>query len=216
MEKLGVPACAVNLWSKSIGKMQRFWDVNHATFGPFDTARGYPEGDTHSVLVMLGISIAWLLTLEHATKEPTSPQQLFPTAYADNWGWVSLSPALHQTAVSCTLQTTSLFGLEVDWNKTWMFATNTEGSNLASRAISLALEGTQVPRAHHAKDLGLEIRYSGIHQLGHKTERYEQGFRRLQRLNHLPEDSDIKEQIWLVSIYPVCFMERRHARHPRM
>eukprot|EP00438_Fugacium_kawagutii_P021028 Skav205786 [mRNA] locus=scaffold340:103108:108078:+ [translate_table: standard] len=203
LKKFGVPDDIVVRWSKSIAKLTRYWDVHQGTYGPQGTSRGFPDGDSHSVLIMLAISLLWIFSV--VTDDEGASLALVPTAYADNWGWTTEIPVLHNHAAKNTLLITSLCGLSVDWSKTWMFATSTAVAKQASDAILAAVPVLDLPRPHHAKDLGIELRYSGTHQLGHKPERYQVGFGRLKRLQHLPLDPETKEIVWMVSIYPAAF-----------
>eukprot|EP00438_Fugacium_kawagutii_P000079 Skav218693 [mRNA] locus=scaffold1346:145670:150848:- [translate_table: standard] len=203
LRKFGVPPDIVTRWAASIGKLTRYWDVLQGTYGPFHTSRGYPEGDSHSVLAMLAISLLWVFTVKCGPDG--EPLQVEPTAYADNWGWSTCDPELHSPTITSTLSVTGLCGLSVDWNKTWMFATSTKTAQAASQSLLQAIPEVDLPRPHHAKDLGLELCYSGAHRLGHRPERHQEGFRRLKKLQHLPADPELKETVWLSSIYPACF-----------
>eukprot|EP00438_Fugacium_kawagutii_P001621 Skav211739 [mRNA] locus=scaffold1548:87131:90439:+ [translate_table: standard] len=200
---LGVPEQFVTRWMGSIANLKRYWDFQGCCFGPYDTNRGFPEGDSHSVLVMLGIAVLWVLLL--LNQPSTSRHMLSPTAYADNWGWVTQDPFLHQHAATMTSLVVELCGLKVDWNKTWFFATSKSVANEAQSNLEIALPHQKLQRVHAAKDLGFHIRYSGCHHLGTRTDRYESALKRLQRLVFLPADSGEKEKMWLTSILPHAF-----------
>eukprot|EP00438_Fugacium_kawagutii_P029462 Skav209229 [mRNA] locus=scaffold293:266331:271159:- [translate_table: standard] len=155
--------------------------------------------DSHSVLIMLSIAHVWVALMKQ--REPN----LEPTAYADNWGWVTMHTPAHSTAADTTLTVTSLCGLEVDWAKAWLFATSTKVAEKAFESLVMVIPSEHLHRVHHAKDLGFELRYSGTHRLGHRVDRYERAKKRLQRLTHLPADSSEKEKLWLVGILPQGF-----------
>lgn len=149
---------------------------------------------------MLAISLLWASELTR-----NQPSCLAPSAYADNWTWTSTDEALHEHAVRSTLETVSLCGLKIDWNKTWLFATDTRAASQAKSAMQVVLGEREVSRVHHEKDLGFELRYSGQHRLGHRSQRYEKGLQRLQRLTFLHADPQEKEKLWNVSIFPQAF-----------
>lgn len=200
LEKLGVPGHAISLWTHSIQAMQRYWEVSGNCLGPYATERGYPEGDTHSVLIMLAVSLLWTLTLENG-HQPL----LQARAYADNWSWTVLQPEEHVHAARNTLHITALCGLEVDWDKTWSYANTTDACEKAQSYLAQVIPLEQVKRVHHARDLGLELRYSGQHRLGQRADRYDNAFARLKRLTFVKTSSVNKEILWLTSIFPACF-----------
>ena len=57
--KLGLPLDRTMQWFHSITKIQRYWTVGSECFGPYSATCGFPEGDAHSVLVMLAIALLW-------------------------------------------------------------------------------------------------------------------------------------------------------------
>eukprot|EP00438_Fugacium_kawagutii_P035851 Skav205419 [mRNA] locus=scaffold582:198966:212485:- [translate_table: standard] len=196
----GIPEHVITRWQGSITAMTRYWEVQSGSFGPFKVTRGYPEGDSHSVLIML--SIAWLW-VESIRLQESGQQEI--SSYADNWTYMVREATLHEPILSKTIQVTELCGLSIDWDKTWVFATTTKGAQRAKQAISQVLTESQVKRVHHAKDLGLEMTYSGTHRVGHVVDRHEQAMKRLKRLQHLAADSIEKEKLWMVGILPLCF-----------
>eukprot|EP00438_Fugacium_kawagutii_P004949 Skav216521 [mRNA] locus=scaffold4485:205582:208836:- [translate_table: standard] len=200
LRAMGVPDEIVDRWIGSIKSMTRCWDFQQCTFQPTRTSRGFPEGDSHSVLAMLAISVLWVFEIRNVCGEAVNP-----TAYADNWGWATTNPALNETAVTTTLEVTGLCGLLLDWQKTWFFATTTEEAELAAAHLTRAVPTQTIQRMHHSKDLGFEMRYSGPRRLGHVTDRFEAALQRTHRLTHLRADADEKEKLWLTSIFPQGF-----------
>lgn len=200
MDRLGIPSEYTMRWLSSLKNLTRYWDINSCCLGPIPTNRGFPEGDTHSVLIMLAIALWWTLEVKRQ-----SNAQAEPTAYADNWTWYVLDESLHEPAARITLLITSLCGLRIDWGKTWLFATTTEAAQRATEALQRAIPQQDVARLHHARDLGFEMRYSGGHRVGHRADRHCNGQHRLRRLQHLHADTEEKEKLWTVSIFPQAF-----------
>eukprot|EP00438_Fugacium_kawagutii_P002099 Skav218449 [mRNA] locus=scaffold538:139381:143205:- [translate_table: standard] len=194
LARLGVPDAEIQRWSRSIAHMTRYWCVHDCTFGPYPNTRGLPEGDSHSVLIMLSIALLWLGTLQ------LTGETCHPTAYADNWSWMTSTPVAHRAISMQTLLVTGVCGLEIDWAKTWVFATSTAIVDAALVSLGQTLASDDLQRLHHARDLGFELQYSGAHRLGHRKTRYEKAQNRLKRLQHLPTDSVEKEKLWLTSI----------------
>lgn len=199
LSALGVPQEYITRWHQSLGNITRYWELHACTIGPIPTSRGLPEGDTHSVLIMLAISLLWILEIGKRDAQTS------PTAYADNWGWTSEQAESHTQAAQATMLVTQLCGLRVDWNKTWLFATSTAEAKRAKVALSVAFPEHEVDRLHHARDLGFELRYSGSDHLGHRVDRYQNALQRLKKLSRLEAEATEKEKLWLVSIFPQAF-----------
>eukprot|EP00435_Cladocopium_sp_Y103_P002124 s820_g1.t1 len=197
---LGLPRDRIHQFYHSIRKMTRFWEVDGQSFGPLHATCGFPEGDSHSVLIMLAISLLWLCHL----KRSASPN-LRASAYADNWAWNSNAPGDHLPAANATTLITGLCGLEVDWKKTWMWATSTPLAKQVMQSLSQVLPADQLQRLHNAKDLGFQLHYSGCRELGHRKDRQDAGFVRLTKLAGMPHDLSTKEHLLQTSVFPAMF-----------
>jgi hypothetical protein len=197
---LGLPETRVNQFMLSIKKMHRFWEINGQSIGPIHATCGFPEGDAHSVLIMLAVALLWASNTQAATG-PT----FVASAYADNWAWITRNFEDNGPAASATAKVTNECGLSIDWDKTWRWATDTITAENALISIQAAIPPKEVERCHNAKDLGLQLHYSGTRNLGSRKERFEKGMLRMSRLNHLPHTLTVKEHVLRNSIYPAMF-----------
>jgi exonuclease III len=197
---MGLPEFRVRQFLKSIKNMTRFWEINGQSFGPITSSCGFPEGDAHSVLVMLAVALLWASNVEKV-----SSPALKAAAYADNWSWHSNHAYDNGPAARATIQVTQACGLEIDWGKTWRWATNTETADLAVSSLQEGMPDTEVERMHNAKDLGFQLHYSGVRELGSRKTRHENGITRLHRLATLPNDLSTKEHILRSSVFPAMF-----------
>eukprot|EP00435_Cladocopium_sp_Y103_P043208 s764_g12.t1 len=198
--RLGLPAERVHQWFSSISKLQRFWEIGGESYGPIEASCGFPEGDSHSVLVMLSIAMLWIYNLKKLQRP-----MLAASAYADNWTWRSSSVTDHAPATKVTLDTTDICGLSVDWSKTWMWASDTPTSDSMKQQLANIAPTDVLQRLHSARDLGFEVQYSGCHQVGHRAQRYESALRRLERLTHASLSLGVKEHIVQSAIFPAAF-----------
>lgn len=200
LTRLGLPYHRVMQWFHSITQHAKYWEVGGECFGPYFSTCGFPEGDSHSVLVMLAVALLWcsnMKALGHDT--------LTTTAYADNWSWKTQHPADHSPAAQMTLCVTKTCGLTIDWAKTWLWATDTEVATQATEALKEQLPDQAVQRLHHSRDLGFELQYSGPHRIGHRQDRYDNAMRRLDRLATAHMDLSVKEHLVYTSIFPAGF-----------
>ena len=197
---MGLPSQRANQFYHSIRRMQRYWEINGQSFGPVHAQCGFPEGDAHSVLVMLLIALLWSSNVQAMTSA-----SLAATAYADNWSWHTGHVHDHGPAAKTTVAVTQCCGLSIDWQKTWRWATDTVTAEKAWESLGEELTHNGVDRCHNAKDLGFQIHYSGVRELGSRKTRLEQGMKRLSRLALLPHDLSTKEHILRSSIYPAMF-----------
>ena len=103
------------------------------------------------------------------------------------------------------MKVTKLCGLDVDFQKTWLWATDTATANAAQEAIRPHIPANDLPRVHSAKDLGFQLYYSGCRILGSRRTRYEAGLKRLEKLGFLHHDLVTKEHLVLASVFPTVF-----------
>eukprot|EP00435_Cladocopium_sp_Y103_P070281 s44_g35.t1 len=197
---LGLDPARVWQWFASISKLQRYWEVNGQCFGPVTSTCGFPEGDSHSVLVMLSVALLWISNLQSATDSRVSA-----ACYADNWTWATRHQNLQGTAAATTLTVTKACGLDLDLHKTWLWATDTDTANLAQDELSAHFPDQRLQRLHSAKDLGFQLFYSGSRILGSRRSRFEAGLKRLERLTMMPHDLAPKEHLVLTSVFPTAF-----------
>eukprot|EP00438_Fugacium_kawagutii_P001526 Skav207804 [mRNA] locus=scaffold381:63692:67435:+ [translate_table: standard] len=200
LRKLGVCQSDIDRWFLSITQLSRSWEICGFCFGDYGCDRGFAEGDSHSVLIILAITYLWIHTIRAKT-----PGTFHLSAYANNWSWSVVDTATHASIAECTSLVTGLTGLSIDWKKTWMWATTTPVAKKALEVISQVLPETQVQRLHHSRDLGFELRFSGCHANGHRDERIHEGLARIQRLTFLQADVQVKEKMWLSSIFACMF-----------
>lgn len=199
MRCMKLPSLCLQIWSHSIEKHQRYWLISGETIGPVSATCGYPEGDSHSVLVILAIALTWASHLETLTSN-----SMRCACYADNWSWTSSNLHDHAPAATGTLQVTRVFGLILDWGKTWFWAVDTALANQISQLLEQAFQHA-IQRKHHARDLGLEIQYSGSHRHGHRKGRWEQGMQKLQKLQDANLCLSVKEHMVMSSVFPAMF-----------
>ena len=197
---LGLPQQRVSQFMHSIRRIHRYWEINGQCLGPIEATCGFPEGDSHSVLVMLAVALLC------ASNAGASTSNTFTaSAYADNWAWSTEEISDNGYAASATAAVTRECGLSIDWTKTWRWATDTETADLALASIQTAIPNDEVTRSHNAKDLGLQLHYSGVRILGSRKDRLENGLARITRLAQLPHNLTVKELVLRNSIYPAMF-----------
>ncbi len=149
------------------------------------------------MLVMLPIiSSSWL----HLGHEVCA-NEVFCSAYADNWSWKTQHMRTHIRVFTVTLEFLQLFGFEIDWSKAWCWASQRSLAVSVQKLLADNLEGRIIQSLSHAKDIGFELRYSGSHRVGHRKCRYENGMQRLDRLSRLRVSLAVKEHILLSSIW---------------
>ena len=119
LSSLGLPPSVVQVWSTSLSRLTRRWEVCGQCSDPISSSCGFPEGDVFSVLVMLGVAQCWTL----ARRQVTSVHSTL-SAYADNWAWAVKDVLDLQPILEVTLHWTRLVGLQIDWTKTWWWASH--------------------------------------------------------------------------------------------
>ena len=86
---LGFPRSILHPWIATIRQLSRVWILGTSCSQPVNCTRGFPEGDTFSVIVMICIGHLWTFAISQLS------DCVKASAYADNWGWASMQPRLH-------------------------------------------------------------------------------------------------------------------------
>ena len=127
------------------------------------------------------------------------------SAYADNWSWWvplghNLQPSMHVTSIFC-----QWMGLEIDWQKTWTWTTSSS-NHLAVQQLE-TIEDVPQLIAHkvHADDLGCSVTYHGNAILGKMSQRLDEAGTRLNRIQKMPWQLQVKVRIIIASVYTAAF-----------
>ena len=199
--KCGVPRRFLCLWILMQSRLERFWLIGGETFLAGTGTSGLPEGDQWSVMAMVAVSIGWVTFLESQVPGDQSAKM---TAYADNWGWSSLSVDLHPHLLQQTIAYTAEVGLSLDWDKTWFWTTSKSHARILD--VSLAqVAPVPVTQRLSAADLGFQMQYGLKNKLGIYQDRLHAALNRISRLSALRYPLSIKERLLQASIYPVVF-----------
>ena len=94
--------------------------IHHEIIDAGSVSCGFPEGDVWSVLVMIMVATAWVVSV---LKWCVSNRPPALSAYADNWSWILQDVNLHLDALRTTLWVTRICGLTIDFQKTWYWCT---------------------------------------------------------------------------------------------
>ena len=100
---------------------QDLWVIHGEYFLAWTSTGGFPAGDSWSVVVMVALATAWVCYLVNTIPARSQPCL---SAYADNWSWTLHEVIGHQVAMTNTCHFTQMAGLNIDWSKTWFWATS--------------------------------------------------------------------------------------------
>ena len=198
---LGIPVRILIPWILSQRDLTKHWLISGSTFEAGASTTGFCEGDPLSILAMLSVATSWVTYLRSQVSQPDT---MALSAYADNWGWTLEFIPDHAILMRSTLALTRAVGLDVDWQKTWWWAT--DGSVASSVQSTLQNEAPLLLQHRHSmSDLGFQAQYSGRTQLGILQDRLAKGTERIQRLHAMPHCLSVKEAMLRCSIYPATF-----------
>ena len=147
---------------------------------------------------MVAIANVWVSAA--LTRAPSAST----TAYADNWTWWSAYFADHQFLLQHTVSFCNILGLQIDWNKTWVWSTKTKGEISVANLIEQQA-GEKVDIQRTATDLGCPLSYHGNNLLGTLRDRLQEAKNRLMRIQRSSWPLEVKIHIIASSIYPLAF-----------
>ena len=190
----------INKWQNCMQHLVRFWEIDGQISQPCQTTTGCAEGDPIAVVIMIGIATCWVY------QTPFDQNDLRINAFADNWSWASLNAEHHHTMTQATQDICNVARLQVDPQKTWMWAT----SPGHEREVKLAMENivganVEITKVAGARDLGLYMQYTGSAKLGTLKDRLQEGLQRLKRIKFQDWDLPVKLHVIKSSVYPAAF-----------
>ena len=182
----GLPPEWVQFWFSSISGMDRVWEVNGSLSLPYKPTTGCPEGDTWSVVAMLALSNVWVHMLQN------TPKPVAPLSYADNLGWSAHDPAAHHDALTLTLAWSQALKLQVDWKKTWVWATDNTHADAWRQHRCHFPELQEVLKVTNARELGYMIAYSKCQNKKTFFARHSAAIEQCRRISRLPHPLSVK------------------------
>lgn len=197
--KLGLPHHIVDQWSRSLAVLTRTWALQGFDGELTECVHGFPEGDVFSVIAMIGVALAWTSKLKSLC-----PASLVG-AYADNWCFASLHKADFPILISTTLRFVSFLFMSIDWQKTWIWATDSGLLASLKHALQQQLPNLSLNRLTTAMDLGSQMTYSGPPRLGKFKQRLSLFKKRCQLLQSMPHDVLTKTHLARTAILPTLY-----------
>ena len=176
--RAGVPEDLVNTWYETMNHLHRCWKI-HGTVVELElTSTGAPEGDTWSVLACISISRVW----GHLVQQEGAQ----PACYADNWGWQCRDLEVNVQTIEITRLCAQSLRLQIDWEKTWAWKTNSRNKRIWKQAIRAALPAdVNVQIVLHAKDLGFTMAYNRVQSRQTQAVRHDEALKRLVKIRKL-------------------------------
>ena len=190
LRSLGLPDAILRQWFGTIQQLSRLWILGASVSQPQDCFRGFPEGDSFSVVVMICIGHVWTSATQRISSTIKS------SAYADNWGWATVQPRLHRPILELTTSFVDSLGMIVDWKKCWMWGCSKQHLTLLRNALAAFVLPNVVATVATAQDLGCNMTYHGPPKLGKLSLRIQNAHRRLEQLAKL--QFDLKTNVHLV------------------
>ena len=199
LSALGVPKDVVSFWALNMTRLSRLPCVS-GTLGPVvHSTTGVPEGDSVSVLVMVGLSTVFYFRLLRP--------QLVPSAYADNWSWFTDNEREMFVAFTSLLNLVSSLRMSVDIKKSWVWSTNKNSRQTLLDLNNLFPSGDhKLEIKSSSLDLGEILQYGKKWIVGPLVDRVQEAVVRIGRLQWIPISLDKKCQYiqaagWAFGLY---------------
>ena len=157
--ELGLAVGLIRAWAGAVIPLQRHFRVRGSVGPPVVGCNGFPEGDPLSCVAMAAVAISFDCWM--STQVPLAT----PVSYVDNWEITATSPRALQMALAEFRDFAAIMALEVDWNKTYVWATHGHHRQ--------QLKQLHLPLQYWAKDLGGCVFYGRRHTTGLQAVRFE-------------------------------------------
>ena len=200
LRAIGCPDQIVLKWEETTKGLNRYWEIQGEVSDKVTSTTGCAEGDPISVVVMIAIAALWIFQTPHTANGVRI------SAFADNWSWACTDHARHAPIAKATLEICRQAKLQVDLKKTWIWASDPIAETEIQTAAATLHPGQAAPaKVHTAKDLGLQMQYTGAAKLGNLHTRMEEGKARLQRIKRQQWPLEVKAHVITASVYPAMF-----------
>lgn len=198
LQAMGVPTKYLEHWLHSLTAMEKYFDHRNWISEPMTTTTGVVEGDSLSVVGMIGIAVFWWQAIAN--------QGVQPMAYADNLSWYVDEFHKHRHVLQQTILIFDMLRIPIDWNKTWVWGTSkADYRSWELLAADILPQGTQLQQLHSAVDLGVVMQYSSANRLLKITTRLQEAMQRLHRLYRQQLSIDVVAKIIQTAIWPKAF-----------
>ena len=195
LQRLGLPAYITSGWCLSLTRVTRSFQI-HGSLGPeLGSTTGAPEGDPTSVLGM--IAVCWLfVSLLQGVVDPK--------AYVDNLSWSSDDPENHAPALLILDDFRRALSLEIDWQKTYQWATSQVSKQWWHNVGADFLPGPACV-VQHVKELGSYFQFTRRAARGPFQQRVQEALQRLAKLGSDPQGLPTKAQVVQGGVWPFLF-----------
>ena len=198
LEHMGVPTKYLAEWTHSLASMEKHFDHRNWISEPLKSTTGVVEGDSLSVVGMLGIAACWWYTV--------SMPGIHPMAYADNLSWYADNFYQHRQVLQSTIDIFELLRIPIDWNKTWVWGTSkADYRSWSMLANEILPQGHTLQPMKSAVDLGVVMQYTASKRLLKMADRIAEALKRLHRLFHQKLAIDVTAKVIQSAIWTKAF-----------
>ena len=197
LRRLGLPLQVIDQWLNSLKDLKRRWSITGTISPAYACTTGMPEGDPMSVIGMLAVSELWCHLL--------AMQGLRPSAFADNWTWLSLDAALHSSGLQCTIAYVEALKLQIDWQKCYYWSTSSSAAEQWEEALQCHLpDGISVPRVKAIQELGCPWTFQGGTNGKSLAHRFAKAIDKLRRLRYSSHCVEVRRHLVCANILPTA------------
>ncbi len=125
-------------------------------------------------------------------------------AYADHWGWYVVNAQEHQGILSMTHHYAAATLVQIDWHKTWMWATTTAPTPVLKRVAAMLFDAPSLHTVLIQGDLGCQLTYCGPPRLGKQKSRFQAAKNPFKKLASIRADIKDKASLALNGAYAVA------------
>eukprot|EP00438_Fugacium_kawagutii_P009093 Skav206636 [mRNA] locus=scaffold166:28795:33171:- [translate_table: standard] len=153
LNRMGLSWEVLQFWKQCLRRLSRVPVISNAVGPSLQSTTGLPEGDSWSVLGMIGLSTLFFF---HVVKP-----RLTPCCFADNWSWYTSDERLNFATWQSLLNLMQLLRMKIDFKKCWVWGSTRAVRNQLESINLLFPDGlTSLEVKYGVRDLGEIIQYS--------------------------------------------------------
>ena len=190
LRHMGIPLLVVKFWMKSLHHLTRLPQIGQHLGKRVYSTTGVPEGDALSVCGMICVAYHYHQYLTRFLN------QVKVGIYADNWGWLTTCQEQNFLAMQRTLRFVHSIRMNIDFGKSWAWATNRDFKrSLPNLELLFPSGDIKIHIVEDAKELGVRVKYNKRIKLGPIKERFEDGRKSLFKIHWVPTSCDMKASL---------------------
>ena len=202
-DHIGIPRTILRPWLGMIAKVKRRFVFHGGVSDGVGSIRGFPEGDSLSIIAMLLFNIVWHLHVQNKITADLTSGWPKVMQYVDSNDTIVDSSRDFQTMLDAISEISTMVDVPLDHKKTNAWSTHVK---LKQSVKQMTLQGRPLTFVRGAKNLGYQVSFTNSRRISTLAESIDKEIIALEKIRALAIPHDRK----LAAILGACFPRALH------